>query len=210
MPTAADYARLAYPTLGDFLLTYGNYGYSRSNTFQTQVERRFDRGLMFNASYTYLDQKSTGIDQGNSSLGGVPYNPFQPNLDYTQDAWVSHHRFVLYGVYELPFGRNKRFGSGISKWADGIAGGWQTTFQMFAKSGTAFTPYWTCDNCGNGLRMVGPGNIASESIDALGDFNDFIGYRPMIVGRLQTARRRPNLQSRRFRTSAHGIRCFHQ
>ncbi len=182
VPTAADYARLAYPTLGDFLLTYGNYGYSRSNTFQTQVERRFDRGLMFNASYTYLDQKSTGIDQGNSSLGGVPYNPFQPNLDYTQDAWVSHHRFVLYGVYELPFGRNKRFGSGISKWADGIAGGWQTTFQMFAKSGTAFTPYWTCDNCGNGLRMVGPGNIASESIDALGDFNDFIGYRPMIVG----------------------------
>jgi hypothetical protein len=182
VPLPADYARLAYPTLGDFLLTYGNYGYSRSNTFQTQVERRFDRGLMFNASYTYLDQKSTGIDQGNSSLGGVPYNPFQPNLDYTQDAWVSHHRFVFYGVYDVPFGRNKRFGSGISKWADRIAGGWQTTFQMFAKSGTAFTPYWTCDNCGNGLRMVGPGNIASESIDALGDFNDFIGYRPMIVG----------------------------
>ena len=182
VPLPADYARLAYPTLGDFLLTYGNYGYSRSNTFQTQVERRFDRGLMFNASYTYLDQKSTGIDQGNSSLGGVPYNPFQPNLDYTEDAWVSHHRFVFYGVYDVPFGRNKRFGSGISKWADRIAGGWQTTFQMFAKSGTAFTPYWTCDNCGNGLRMVGPGNIASESIDALGDFNDFIGYRPMIVG----------------------------
>jgi hypothetical protein len=182
LPTPADYARLAYPSLGDFLLTYGNYGYSRSNTFQTQVERRFDRGLMFNASYTYLDQKSTGIDQGNSSLGGVPYNPFQPNLDYTQDAWVSRHRFVFYGVYDLPFGRNKKFGSGISKWADRIAGGWQTTFQMFAKSGTAFTPYWTCDNCGNGARMVGPGNIASESIDALGDFNDFIGYRPMIVG----------------------------
>ena len=53
---------------------------------------------------------------------------------------------------------------------------------MFAKSGTAFTPYWTCDNCGNGARMVGPGNIASESIDALGDFNDFIGYRPAIAG----------------------------
>jgi Carboxypeptidase regulatory-like domain/TonB dependent receptor len=182
VPTAADYARLPYPTLGDYLVTYGNYGHSRSDSFQTQLERRFDRGLMFNASYTYLDQRSTGIDQGNSSLGGLPYDPFQPNLDYTQDAWVSHHRFVFYGVYELPFGRNKRFGSGISKWADRIAGGWQTTFQMFAKSGTAFTPYWTCDNCGNGLRMVGPGNIASESIDALGDFNDFIGYRPMVVG----------------------------
>ncbi len=182
LPTPADYARLPYPTLGDYLLTYGNYGYSRSNSFQTQVERRFDKGLMFNASYTYLDQKSTGIDQGNSSLGGVPYDPFQPHLDYTEDAWVSHHRFVFYGVYDLPFGRNRSYGRGISKWADAVAGGWQTTFQMFAKSGTAFTPYWTCDNCGNGARMVGPGNIASESIDALGDFNDFIGYRPAIVG----------------------------
>jgi len=182
LPTTADYARLAYPTLGDFLLTYGNYGHSRSNSFQTQVERRFDKGLMFNASYSYLDQKSTGIDQGNSSLGGVPYNPFQPELDYTQDAWVSHHRFVFYGVYDVPLGRGRKFGSGLSKWADALVGGWQTTFQMFAKSGTAFTPYWTCDNCGNGARMVGPGNIASESIDALGDFNDFIGYRPMIVG----------------------------
>src|SRR5882724_10058647 len=182
LPTAADYARLAYPKLGDFLLTYGNYGYSRSNSFQTQVERKFDKGLTFNASYTYLDQKSTGIDQGNSSLGGVAYDPFQPHLDYTEDAWVSHNRFVFYGVYDLPFGHNRSYGRGISKWADAVAGGWQTTFQMFAKSGTAFTPYWTCDNCGNSARIVGPGNIASESIDALGDFNDFIGYRPAIVG----------------------------
>ncbi len=182
LPTSADYARLAYPTLGDFLLTYGNYGHSQSNSFQTQVERRFDKGLMFNASYTYANQKSTGIDQGNSSLGGVPYDPFQPGLDYTQDAWVSRHRFVFYGMYDLPVGRSRSFGRGMSKWADAVVGGWQTTFQMFAKSGTAFTPYWTCDNCGNGARMVGPGNIASESIDALGDFNDFIGYRPSVVG----------------------------
>jgi hypothetical protein len=182
LPTTADYARLAYPTLGDYLLTYGNYGHSQTNIFQTQFERRYSSGLMFNASYTYTDQKSTGIDQGNSSLGGVPYNPFQPQLDYTQDAWVSKNRFVFYGVYDLPLGRERKFGRGMSKLADTVIGGWQTTFQMFAKTGTAFTPYWTCDNCGNSARMVGPGNIASESIDALGDFNDFIGYRPAIVG----------------------------
>jgi len=182
LPTNADYARLAYPTLGDYLLTYGNYGHSQTNIFQTQVERHYNSGFMFNASYSYTDSKSTGIDQGNSSLGGVPYNPFQPQLDYTQDAWVSRHRFVFYGGYDLPFGRNRAFGRGMSKWEDAILGGWQTTFQMFAKSGTAFTPYWTCDNCGNSARMVGPGNIATTSIDALGDFNDYIGYRPTIVG----------------------------
>ena len=181
-PTAADLARLPYPTLGDFALSFGNYGHSQSNSYQTQLERRFGGGLMFNASYTYADQKSTGIDGGNSSLGGVPYNPFNPDRDYTQDAWISRHRFVFYGVYDLPIGRGKKFGSGFSSWTDAVIGGWQTTFQMFAKSGTAFTPYWTCDNCGNGVRFVGPGNIASESVSALGDFDDFIGYRPLIVG----------------------------
>jgi hypothetical protein len=181
-PTQADLNRLRYPNLGDFAIAFGNYGHSQSNSYQVQFDRRYAGGLMFNASYTYADQKSTGIDGGNSSLGGVPYDPFNPERDYTQDAWVSRHRFVFYGIYDLPVGRGKKMGSGMSGWADAVIGGWQSTFQMFAKSGTAFTPYWTCDNCGNGIRMVGPGNIASESIDALGDFDDFIGYRPSVVG----------------------------
>ena len=182
LPSAADFARLPYPTLGDFALAYGNYGHSQSNSYQIQFERRYAGGLMFSASYTYADQKSTGVDGGNSSLGGVPYDPFNPESDYTQDAWISRHRFVLYGLYDLPVGRGKAFGSGMSGWADAVIGGWQTTFQMFAKSGTAFTPYWLCENCENTARFVGPGNIASTSVSALGDFDDFIGYRPLVVG----------------------------
>jgi hypothetical protein len=34
------------------------------------------------------------------------------------------------------------------------------------------------------VRFVGPGNIAVTSVSALGDFNDFIGYRPLIVGKI--------------------------
>jgi hypothetical protein len=184
VPSAADYARLPYPNLGDFAIAFGNYGHSQSNSYQVQFDRRYAGGLMFNASYTYADQKSTGIDGGNSSLGGVPYDPFNPETDYTRDAWVSRHRFVFYGIYDLPVGRGKKLGSGMSGWADAVVGGWQSTFQMFAKSGTAFTPYWQCENCGsnNNLRAAGPGNIAVDSVSALGDFDDFIGYRPIVVG----------------------------
>lgn len=184
VPSPADYARLPYPTLGDFAIAFGNYGHSQSNSYQVQLDRRYANGLMFNASYTYADQKSTGLDGGNSSLGGVPYDPFNPETDYTRDAWVSRHRLVLYGIYDLPVGRGKKFGSAFSGWADAIIGGWQTTFQMFAKSGTPFTPYWQCENCGsnNNLRAAGPGNIAVDSVSALGDFDDFIGYRPIVAG----------------------------
>jgi hypothetical protein len=184
VPTAADYARLPFPNLGDFALAFGNYGHSQSNDYQVQFDRRYSSGLMFSASYTYADQKSTGLDGGNSSLGGVPYDPFNPEADYTRDAWISRHRFVLYGIYDLPVGRGRKLGSGMSGWADAVIGGWQTTFQMFAKSGTPFTPYWQCENCGsnNNLRAAGPGNIAVDSVSALGDFDDFIGYRPIVSG----------------------------
>jgi len=82
----ADFQRYRFPALGDFLLSYGNYGHAQTNAFQTQLEHRFSHGLMFNVSYTYLDQKSTALDTGNSSLGGITYNQFQPNSDYGVDA----------------------------------------------------------------------------------------------------------------------------
>ena len=180
IPSPADLARLPYPKLGDYLMSFGNFGHSQSNAFQAQLDRRYNKGLMLSASYTYLDQKSTGLDSGNSSLGGVAYNPFNPEADYGQDAWVSRHRFVLYGIYDLPVGRGRTLGSSFARWADALIGGWQTTFQMFAKTGTGFTPFWTCDNCQNGSTL--PGNIAVTSVSAVGDFSDFITYRPLVVG----------------------------
>jgi hypothetical protein len=174
----ADLARQPFPGLGDFLLSYGNFGHGRSNAFQVQLERRYSHGLMLNVSYTYLDQKSSGLDTGNSSLGGIAYNPFQPNHDYGQEAFVPKNRIVAYGVYDLPFGRGKRFGSSFSKWSDAFLGGWQTTFNMFAKTGTGFTPFWICDNCGPGV----PGNVGVTSIDANGDFNAEPSFRPAVTG----------------------------
>jgi Carboxypeptidase regulatory-like domain len=181
LPSPAEIARLPFPALGDFLESFGNFGHGQSNIFQTQVERRYASGFMFNASYSYVDQKSTGLDTGNDSLGGIAYNPFNPDRDYGTDSWVSRHRFVLYGLYDLPVGRGRKLGTSISRWADAVVGGWQTTFQMFAKSGTAFTPFWSCDNCQNSPSTF-PGNIAVSSVAAVGDFSDFISFRPLVVG----------------------------
>ena len=174
----ADLARQPFPGLGDYLLTYGNYGHGRSNAFQTQLEKRYTHGLMLNLSYTYLDQKSTGLDTGNSSLGGIAYNPFQPNSDYGQEAFVPKNRFVAYGVWDLPVGRGKKFGTSFSGWADAILGGWQTTFNMFAKTGTGFTPFWLCDDC----DPITPGNVGVGSVDAYGDFNSEPSFRPTVTG----------------------------
>ncbi len=172
-----DAQRYRFPALGDFVLSYGNYGHAQSNAFQTELKHRFTHGLMFNVSYTYLDQKSTALDTGNSSLGGITYNQFQPDSDYGIDGYVSRHRFVAYGIYDLPVGKGRQYGSSMSRWADAIVGGWQTTFNMFAKSGTGFTPFWTCDDCGS----LEPGNIGITSLDAVGDFGVEPSFRPVVL-----------------------------
>jgi len=173
----ADVARQPLPGLGDFLADYHNFGHGRTNAFQAQFERRYSRGLMLNLSYTYADQKTTALDLGNSSLGGLAWDPFQPNRDYTQDSWVAKNRFVAYGVWDLPVGKGRKYGSAFSGWQDALIGGWQTTFNMFAKTGTAFTPFWICDDCG----PVALGNIGVGSVDAVGDFNG-PSYRPVVIG----------------------------
>jgi Carboxypeptidase regulatory-like domain len=172
----ADNARYPFPIIGENLLTYGNFAHGNSNAFQTQFERRYKKGLLLNLSYTYLDQKSTIGDTANSSLGSVPYDVFSANTDYANDGFISRHRFVAYGVYDLPVGRGRSFGGGMSRWLDEVIGGWQTTFNMFAKSGTPYTPYWICDNCDPAF----PGNIGSSSVDAVGDFN-FPDFRPTVL-----------------------------
>ena len=171
----ADKARLPFAALGDYVTQFGNNGHGLTTSFQAQIQRQ-SRGLTLSVAYTYLQQKSTGVDTDNDSLGGVAYNPFQPQSDYGQDSFVSRHRVVAYGVLDLPVGRGQHFGSNMSGLADAFVGGWQTSFNMFAKTGTGFTPFYYCGDC----DPVMPGNIASSAVDAVGDFNG--GIRPTQIG----------------------------
>ena len=175
-----DAARRPFPRLGDFLATYGNTGHGRSHAFQLEINRRFSRGLLFNVSYTLLDQKSSGTDVGNSSLGGTSYNQFNPDVDFGRDSFVSRHRLVSYGTYQLPVGRDRAYGKSMAKWTEAVAGGWDLSWNMFAKSGTGFTPFWVCNSCGN-FGFFGPGNVGSGFIDAIGDFSSNT-YRPTVLG----------------------------
>lgn len=172
-----DNARLPFPGLGDYMASYGNFGHGFSNAFQAQMNRRFSSGLLFQATYTYLDQRATAVDSANASLGGTAYNQFNPNNDYGLDSYVPHHRVVFFAIYQLPFGKGKSHGANMNRLFDALLGGWETSWQGFIKSGTGFTPFWYCDNCG----PVFPGNIASSFIDAIGDFNG-TSFRPLVTG----------------------------
>lgn len=162
----ADNARLTIPALGDYVTGFGNVGHSMTKSFQAQLQRQA-KTLTFSVAYTFLDQKSSGLDVGNSSLGGDAYNPFQPDSDYGTDSFTSRHRVVAYAIADLPVGRGKQYLGHISRLTDAVIGGWQASTNLFFKTGTGFTPFYVCDDC----DPVLPGNVASGTLDAVGDFN---------------------------------------
>jgi hypothetical protein len=138
-------------------------GYSNTNTVQVEVQRRYTNGLAFQWFYTWahamttsdtgaFDFGSSGINSSGSGANGsafaVPENILiwgAPNLSeaerlrlgYSNSVEVPAHRMRWNGIYELPFGRGKKFGADIGKGLNAVVGGWQFAFIGEWRSG-----YW--------------------------------------------------------------------
>jgi len=112
-------------------------GNSSYNSFNTKLEHRTS-SMIFTTIYTWaksLDNKSAAAGVGNDVAG---WQGFLNNNDVKRDRGRSEfnvdHRLVSSFVWELPFGRNKKYASGVNKAANHIIGGWQVnaivTFQV--------------------------------------------------------------------------------
>jgi hypothetical protein len=104
-----------------------NLGQSTYNALEAQLTRRFHNGLNLMASYTW----SKTLTDADSALpffatlhqGGAPQNVFDRRSDKAISNQDLPQNFVLSYIYELPFGKNKKFLS-HSAVADRLAGGW--------------------------------------------------------------------------------------
>ncbi len=127
---------LANPNAGAVdLLT--NSGRSRYNSLQAEIRRRFSDGLFFQANYTF--QKNL------TNASGVGQTRFEPNLDnarpeleYSRADTDQTHVFNFNGIYELPFGRGKRF-LNEGGWINHIFGGFQISSIVRAGTGAPLT-----------------------------------------------------------------------
>lgn len=121
-------ARVPFPAYGFILLTY-NGGWSSYNALTARLEKRYSNGLFMLASYTWQKSLDLGATDEFSAIS-ADFKKF----DKGHSTFDVPHRFVYSYVYELPFGRGKRFGGSISPVLDTFAGGWQvtgiTTFSM--------------------------------------------------------------------------------
>ena len=88
-----------------------NSGEGQFNALQLELQRRFKGGLAVNAAYTLAGSDSNAPDSGNSTIGVVQYDPYDIEKDRGPDPNVVKHRVVMNSTWEIPFGRERPFGS---------------------------------------------------------------------------------------------------
>jgi hypothetical protein len=157
-------ANTPYPQFGTI---QGNLGASVSNynSLQVQVNRRFTRGLSFNANYVwshFLD------DQDSAGWGGrggtqVYQNAYNSAANYGSSNFDVRNALKGSLVYQLPVGKGKRF-LNSNPYLDALVGGWQTSATMVVHSGQPFTVVTTSNNA----AADNPGSSASQFPDVIG------------------------------------------
>jgi len=80
---------------------------------------------------------------------------FNPNLDYGNVIFDRRHRFLTTFLYELPFGKGRRFLGNATGVLNGVVGGWETGGVFLFQSGPFLTPVQSsCDSAGTNLTSV--------------------------------------------------------
>ncbi len=133
-------------------------GTASYKALQTKVERRFSNGLSILANYTF--GKAIDDSPGGFCVGGTgptqcgPDNPLNPQQDKGPSDLDVRHRFVFANVYDLPFGKGRKYLKEIPTVADVFLGGWQLNNVITMQSGPVYTPNW------NGARpdLIGDPN----------------------------------------------------
>lgn len=104
-------------------------GQSLYNSLQITYNHRVSKGLTALVSYTY--SKFLDNVEGNNSWSYAgnsgPANNYNLAAEKSVDAGDVPQALVASYVYDLPIGRGRAVGSGMSRIADAIAGGWEVS-----------------------------------------------------------------------------------
>jgi outer membrane receptor protein involved in Fe transport len=115
---------------------YGNDASSSYKAFEAKIEKRFTSGLQFITHYTF--SHADGYDSNYYAISHpIAYGP----VDFNRN-----HVFVFNTVYELPFGRGKKYMGNVSRAMDYAVGGWQISNTTNWSSGLPWTPSFS--ECG--------------------------------------------------------------
>jgi hypothetical protein len=157
-----------HPEFCDITENQAPAGSSHYNALDVNYTHRVSQGLTLLASYTFsrfIDNVGGPENWASASANFSENirNSYNLAAEKSVDATDTPHSFVLSYVYELPVGRGRKFGSGMSGVVNQILGGWQTSGALTLKEGFPLT----IASSGNGLNYFGAG----QHVDVVSDIH---------------------------------------
>jgi hypothetical protein len=149
-----------YPQILGGLNVLDTRDYSIYHGMEAQIERRFSSGLLFQFSFTWSKSEdtrsydptfttvagtstssATSTSASSQSAAATSFDNRNPRLNWGPSDFDHTRVWQSNWVYELPFGKGKRWGSNWSQAIDQIIGGWEVAGNFIWESGRPITLY---------------------------------------------------------------------
>jgi hypothetical protein len=137
-------------------------GRARYDSLQVKAEKNAHNGLYALLSYTYSRTFDSGFPDGLGTLPGAMYWPLPgaSKLDWSLSQLNLNNQFTASVLYDLPFGKGKRFGGNWSGATNEAFGGWKVN--VIEKAISGFPLFVVASNNGNfsgsGVNFAWNGN----------------------------------------------------
>ncbi|RZU40222.1 TonB-dependent receptor [Edaphobacter modestus] len=114
---------------------YSNNFDTHYNALQVSLAKQFARGFSLNANYAW--QRATSWAPG--------FSTWDKNAVKGRDSALRQQQIIIYGFFQLPFGRNKPLFGQVNPVVNQIIGGWEVIPVINYSSGLPFTlSYGSC------------------------------------------------------------------
>jgi Carboxypeptidase regulatory-like domain len=133
-------------------------GIAHYNALQTALEKRLSSGVYALVSYTF----SKCLDNGSSESAPPDISLLKQN--YGVCNYDITNNFTLSSIYQLPFGKGRRFLNGASWPAEAALGGWELAGIFMDRTGLPFTPVIGSDVANTGTSGEWPNRIGSGKL----------------------------------------------
>jgi len=161
LPSGAAYVYPYNPPNFNAILEMGDVGKTHYNSMQLKAETKTPKyGLYALVAYTYSRTYDNGLSDGLGSELSAPYFglPNWENLDWSLSQINLNQSFTASFIYDLPFGKGRMFGNGMSPTAETILGGWQATLIERISSGFPVPLIDSANNSGTSFNTGGNSN----------------------------------------------------
>lgn len=143
--------RRLLPNFGD-LDGGANRFNSAYHSMRVNLVKRFSHGLQLNGNYTW----GRSMTNSSSLAEATVQNPYNLRQEWGRSSIDLRQIFQLAYVYELPFGRGKRFGGNWNPVVNAILGGWSGEGITRAQTGAPLNPRISQDRANVGRTYQRP------------------------------------------------------